>query len=125
MLGPGPRGLMGSSSRGRGGTYRGNRGGGGASGTSNAKGSDTPKIEAVEETDKTKKEDKVSGSAAEDSHDLDDPAIIGASISKDKAKVDTNADKTEEPAKNLISGQVCYYRMSHLLKHFWNNINIG
>ena len=108
MLGPGPRGLMGGSSRGRGGSYRGNRGGGAASGTSNAKGSDTPKIDAVEETDKAKKEEKVSGSAAEDSHDLDDPAIIGASISKEKAKVDANDEKTEEPSKNLISGQVCY-----------------
>jgi len=94
----GIRGPMGVGPRGRGGGYRGARGGG----TSISKGNDTAKTE-VEQGDKNKNDEKNSGNAADEDYELDDPAIVGASISIGTA--DEDAEKAEEPSKNLNSGQ--------------------
>ena len=85
--------MMGPRGRGTG-SYRGGR-------VSN-KGNESSKAEGTEEGERVKKEDNPG--KPEDQHDLDDPAIIGASISKDNGTPDGN-DETEEPPKNLNSGQ--------------------
>ena len=92
----GIRGPMGGGPRGRGGGYRGARGGG----ASISKGIDVAKTEA-DDGDKTKNEDKNSGKS--DDYELDDPAIVGASVGQGTA--DGDAEKSEEPPKNLNSGQ--------------------
>lgn len=94
----GIRGPMSGGPRGRGGNYRGARGGS----SSVSKGNDATKTEP-DEVEKNKKDDKNAVKPADDEYDLDDPAVVGASISISNA--DGDAEKTEEPSKNLNSGQ--------------------
>ena len=96
----GIRGPMGGGTRGRGSYNR-----GGARGGNNSipsKSAEIPKNE-VEETGNKEKDEEKSGNPGDDQYDLDDPAIVGASVTQGNA--DADDEKTEEPPKNLNSGQ--------------------
>ena len=94
----GIRGPMGPGPRGRGGSYRGSRGGA----TSVSKGNDNTKTENEDDA-KNKSDDKNASKPGDDEYELDDPAIVGTSIVNDNMEGDV--EKTEEPPKNLNSGQ--------------------
>ena len=94
----GIRGPMGAGPRGRGGSYRGSRGGA----SSVTKGNEIAKTENDDEI-KNKKDEKNNSQPGDEDYELDDPAIIGASVSKNGTEGDV--EKTEEQPKNLISGQ--------------------
>ena len=96
----GIRGPMGGGTRGRG-SY--NRGGArGGNNSISSKSAEIPKNE-VEETGNKEKDEEKSGNPGDDQYDLDDPAIVGASVTQGNA--DADDEKTEEPPKNLNSGQ--------------------